>query len=209
LDNYSAKPDGAREGSGPTDVSTSEGGVTLMEAALLYAGNDVPVFPLWNPTENGGCSCPKGLDCSRPAKHPVGPLVPHGLHDATTDPDQIREWWGQYPEANIGMPTGKWTGVVVLDVDPEKGGFESFLALVRRYGILPKSRVVHTGHLHAQLRGQTGPWFGRPRGRRLRTSSAERARQEQDLYMAGALGWRVASTRAVLWRRCQRGCGRR
>jgi putative DNA primase/helicase len=123
----------------------SEGGVTLMEAALMYAGNKVPIFPVWNPTENGGCACPKGLDCPSAAKHPLEFLVPHGLRDATTDSDRVREWWTLYPEANIGMPTGAWSGVVVLDVDPEKGGLESLLALVRRYGTLPWTRLVHTG----------------------------------------------------------------
>jgi hypothetical protein len=141
---YSAKPDGEREGAGPTDVSTSEGGVTLMEAALHYAGNEVPIFPVWNPTEKGGCACPKGPDCQNAAKHPIGFLAPQGLRDASTDPDQIREWWSRYPAANIGMPTGAWSGIVVLDVDIEKGGFESLLALVRRHGVLPWTRVVHT-----------------------------------------------------------------
>jgi putative DNA primase/helicase len=126
----------------------SEAHVSLGElgkAALHYARNDIPIFPVWNPMENGGCACPKGLDCSSPAKHPIGFLVPHGLRDATTDPDQIRDWWDQYPEANIGMPTGAWSGAVVLDVDPENGGLESFLALVRRHGVLPWTRVLHTG----------------------------------------------------------------
>lgn len=128
----------------------SEGRVTLMEAAQMYAGNEVPVFPVWNPPENGGCACPKGQECSRPAKHPLEILVPHGLRDATTDSDRVREWWTLYPEANIGMPTGAWSGIVVLDVDLEKGGLESFSALVRRYGVLPETSVVHTrgGGLH-------------------------------------------------------------
>jgi hypothetical protein len=34
--------------------------------------------------------------------------------------------------------------MVVLDVDPEKGGFESLLALIQRYGVLPWTRVLHT-----------------------------------------------------------------
>jgi putative DNA primase/helicase len=129
----------------------------LGEAALHYARNDLPIFPIWNPTENGGCACPHDLFCRNAAKHPIEPLVPHGLQDATTDPDRIREWWGQYPEANIGMPTGAWTGVVVLELDPEKGGFESFSALVRRYGVLPQTGVVHTGggglHFYFEHRG--------------------------------------------------------
>jgi putative DNA primase/helicase len=145
MHNYSAKPNGERGGSGPAGVAALEGESEMMEAAVHYARNDIPIFPVWNPTENGGCACPKGLDCSQPAKHPIGPLVPHGLQDATTDPEQVRQWWTRYPAANIGMPTGAWTGAVVLDVDPDKGGFDSLLALVRRYGVLPKTRVVHTG----------------------------------------------------------------
>jgi putative DNA primase/helicase len=145
MHNYNAMPSGEREGADLTDLSTSEGGVTLMEAALMYAGNEVPIFPVWNATEDGDCACPNDLFCQNAAKHPISFLVPHGLQDATTDPEQVREWWTSYPEANIGMPTGAWSGVVVLDVDPEKGGFESLLALVRRYGVLPWTRVVHTG----------------------------------------------------------------
>ena len=56
------------------------------------------------------------------------------------------------------MPTGAWSGAVVLDVDPEKGGFESLLALVRRHGALPETRVVHTGgdglHLYFEHPGK-------------------------------------------------------
>jgi Bifunctional DNA primase/polymerase, N-terminal len=150
MHNYSAKPNGRREGVGSAGVTASEGESEIMEAAEHYARNDVPIFPVWNPTENGGCACLAGLDCSRPAKHPIGFLAPHGLQDATTDLDQIQEWWGQYPEANIGMPTGAWTGVVVLEVDSEKGGIDSLRALIQRYGVLPWTRVVHIegGALH-------------------------------------------------------------
>jgi hypothetical protein len=142
---YSAKLDGERAQTNPQGVAAFKDESELTEAAVHYARHNIPVFPVWNPTENGGCACPKSLDCSRPAKHPVGPLASHGLQEATTDLDRIRRWWGQYPEANIGMPTGAWTGVVVLEADPEQGGFQSLLALVRRYGVLPQTRVVHTG----------------------------------------------------------------
>jgi putative DNA primase/helicase len=145
MHNYSVKPHGERDGIDPKGEAASEGESEMMDAALHFARNDIPIFPVWNPTENGGCACPKGLDCSSPANHPIGFLVPQGLRDATTDPDQIRDWWDQYPEANIGMPTGAWSGVVVLEVDPEKGGLDSLLALVQRHGVLPWTRVLHTG----------------------------------------------------------------
>ena len=145
MHNYNAKPSGERDGIDPKGDAPSEGESEMMEAALHYARGGIPIFPVWNPTENGGCACAKGQFCQNAAKHPIGFLVPHGLRDATTDLDQIQEWWGQYPEANIGMPTGAWTGAVVLDVDPEHGGFDSLLALIRRYGVLPWTRIVHTG----------------------------------------------------------------
>lgn len=45
--------------------------------------------------------------------------------EATTDPDQIRKLWGDYP-FNVGVLTGR--GLVVLDVDVKKGkqGLESY-----------------------------------------------------------------------------------
>jgi putative DNA primase/helicase len=43
------------------------------------------------------------------------PLTLHGFKDASIDPDTIRAWWTQRPDALIGVPTG--IKFVVLDVD--------------------------------------------------------------------------------------------
>lgn len=45
------------------------------------------------------------------------PLTARGFHDATTDLAQITQWWARWPEANLGLPTGAVSGVVVVDVD--------------------------------------------------------------------------------------------
>lgn len=45
------------------------------------------------------------------------PLTARGFHDATTDLVQIERWWARWPEANLGLPTGEVSGVVVVDVD--------------------------------------------------------------------------------------------
>lgn len=45
------------------------------------------------------------------------PLTARGFHDASTDLAQIKEWWARWPEANLGLPTGAVSGVVVVDVD--------------------------------------------------------------------------------------------
>ncbi len=41
-----------------------------------------------------------------------------GVHDATTDREQIEAWWTRCPTANVGMATGPVSGCWVLDVDP-------------------------------------------------------------------------------------------
>ena len=43
------------------------------------------------------------------------PLTEHGVHDATTDPDVIEAWWRRWPDANVGLATGR--GLFVVDVD--------------------------------------------------------------------------------------------
>jgi hypothetical protein len=85
----------------------------LLGVVLDYAGFGIPVYPVhWPRPILGGaslaCSCPRGPACDRPAKHP---LVRHGIHDATTNPAQLEDWWQRWPQANVGLATG-----VVFDV---------------------------------------------------------------------------------------------
>jgi len=47
------------------------------------------------------------------------PLTAHGSHDASSDEKQIRAWWGEWPDANVGITLG---GLVVVDIDPRNGG---------------------------------------------------------------------------------------
>lgn len=72
----------------------------LLQAALEYAKMGYAVFP-----------------CVPNGKQPLGSLVSHGCKDATTDEDQICEWWEAAPDANIGLST---SGLVVVDIDGEK-----------------------------------------------------------------------------------------
>ena len=55
------------------------------------------------------------LPCEPGGKRPLGSLVPHGLHDASCELDQVADWWVSEPEANIGLATGH--DFDVLDVD--------------------------------------------------------------------------------------------
>lgn len=53
------------------------------------------------------------------------PLTAHGFKDASADLEQIKAWWAEWPEANIGIPTGPVAdggcGFDVLDVDGPDG----------------------------------------------------------------------------------------
>lgn len=69
----------------------------LREAALEYAAKGWPVFPCW--ANKAPC------------------LGPGGFHLATTDPDQINEWWDTWPRANIGFEPGV-AELIVVDTDP-------------------------------------------------------------------------------------------
>lgn len=73
----------------------------LRNAALDYATHGWPVFPL--------------------VKFRKTPLTTRGFKDASTDPDQILDWWSAHPGANIGIPTGPLDlggcGLEVWDAD--------------------------------------------------------------------------------------------
>ena len=47
------------------------------------------------------------------------PLTHHGFKDATQNRGQIEAWWEKWPDALIGVPTGKATNLLVIDIDPD------------------------------------------------------------------------------------------
>jgi hypothetical protein len=112
----------------------------LLDAAFWYAGLGLPVFPLHWVDDQGQCSC--GKQCGSVGKHP---LIPNGHLGATTDPGQIGRWWSRWPDANIGIPTGERSGLLVLDEDVKNNGFISLNALEEKRGRLPKTLTVRTG----------------------------------------------------------------
>jgi len=113
----------------------------ILQAALDYAGRGWKVFPIHNPLKEGGCSC-GNPDCESPAKHP---RTPHGLKDATTNKAVISEWWKKWPEANVGVVTGKDSGLLVLDIDLQKEGVQESKKKLEQKGNLPYTPQVRTG----------------------------------------------------------------
>ena len=114
------------------EVPSNVDEMSQMEAALWYAEQGFPVFPVHH-GRSGVCSCDHP-DCAHPGKHP---RTAHGFNDATKDSAQIRSWWKRWPDANIGVPTGPASGLLVIDIDPRNGGEESWETLTFEYGLPP------------------------------------------------------------------------
>lgn len=73
----------------------------MLTAALKYAGEGLAVFP-----------------CKPERKEP---LIKEWQKRATTDKDTITAWWTKYPNANIGIHTGK-SNLIVIDLDRDTNG---------------------------------------------------------------------------------------
>lgn len=92
----------------PDLLASLAGAPNLGTAARHLARAGVPVFPC----------VPLGKQ----------PLTRRGFLDASTDLGRVAQWWDRWPEANIAMPTGAPSGIVVVDVDVHASGsgFDAF-----------------------------------------------------------------------------------
>ncbi len=115
--------------------------VTPLDHALAYAERGWTVIPLHTATGRG-CSCARLHRCTSPGKHP---RTQHGLEDGSRDPEQIRTWWGRWPKANVGIVTGAVSGLIVLDIDADKGGFQSLDDMQTEHEQLEDTLTVNTG----------------------------------------------------------------
>jgi len=79
-----------------------------IESLRLLVAVGWPMFPLHEVRPGGGCSCRKGRACDRAGKHP---REEGWQAAATTDPAAIADWWRHWPNANIGIPTGRRSGL--------------------------------------------------------------------------------------------------
>ncbi len=102
-----------------------------------------------------------------------------GFYDATTDPEAIRRWWRQSPDANIGVPTGEASGLLVVDVDHQSG----LEALQAEHGKLPATRAHITGS------GGTHYLYRYPAGSGIRNSAGALA---EHIDVRGEGGYIVA-----------------
>lgn len=89
--------------------------VPLVAAALWYAEQGIPIFPLRPGKKSPLPSCTPCYTGRCTGPEVCGHDLCHGLKDATTDVDKVRRWWGDHPDANIGVATGHAFDVVDID----------------------------------------------------------------------------------------------
>ena len=98
--------------------------LSMLEAALRYVRMGWAVFPLQ-------------------ARSKITIPGSNGSKDATRDEAKVREWWTQYPDANIALVTGE--AFFVLDSDPKHNGDKSLEFYAQHYGPLPETIEQITG----------------------------------------------------------------
>ena len=107
------------------------------------------MLALWPPID-GYCTCPLGVDCHSPGKHPHP--FSNSVKGATQDLDEIAGWT---PDVNVGVALGAASnGVMVLDIDQP----EVALRLLQDVEIQNQTAVATTGrgtHIYFHSTGPT------------------------------------------------------
>lgn len=114
-------------------MNSTQSDSKVLKYALRYADRGVRVFPV-QPNR----------------KDPFYDLMErHGesnswTKEATTDPEQIRTWFSDCPNANLGVATGQWdepTGLLVVDIDVP-GGYDTWKELRGKHPDNPPAKTL-------------------------------------------------------------------
>lgn len=134
-----------------TDAAPTQ--AQILQAALVYAEQGWPVFPLAHVWVVDGwrhvCACGMGTSCLSPGKHPK---TRQGLFDATTDVRVIEGWAKRWPNFNLAVRTG--VAFDAVDIDGDEGraslaelvGDEEFEGLIQETGRGHHLLVKPTGY---------------------------------------------------------------
>ena len=108
-----------------------------IEMLTGYIDKGIQLIKLHNINSKGACTCHKGVECTASGKHPVK----NGWQNIR-EPVDI---FVKHSKANVGIATGKCSGVFVLDVDPRHDGDKTLEKLIAENGALPTTPMVITG----------------------------------------------------------------
>jgi hypothetical protein len=103
---------------------------------VLDLAKRYPVFP---------CRRRDEKDTTGRIQKAKSPLTRNGFKDASQDEAMIRRWWGNYPDALVGVPTGSRTNLAVLDFDARVADDQAQDWLSENQSIITATRVHQTG----------------------------------------------------------------
>lgn len=124
-------------------------GDSAIEAALFYVMAGWFPIPLCWPDGDGQCGCGREHQGRDVAK---APLLGKGYQVVRATEREVRQWWGRWPQANVGILLEP-SGLLVIDLDSREAYLEA-----RELG-LPDGPVVGTGkgaHVYYRSKGVTG-----------------------------------------------------
>ena len=108
-----------------TSSNANNSSIELKRAALRLAKRGKAVFP---------------------CKRNKAPHTTNGYLDATTHPDTVNAWWRRWPEANTTIPTGKASGILIVDLDTYKSGAMTVEEFEEKYGKISHTTTARTGN---------------------------------------------------------------
>ena len=75
------------------------------------------IFPIHGTKEDGLCTC-NNPNCTNIGKHPA---TPDGFKSASKDIERVKKLWAGRQGLNVGIATGKPSGIFVVDIDSAEG----------------------------------------------------------------------------------------
>lgn len=123
-------------------------GNPALAAALAYAARGWYIVPTWWAVQSADgarwqCAC-GNAKCKSPAKHPIAEIAPSGQNSATIDTALIKQWWEQYPQANIAVYLEP-SALCAVDIDPRNGGLQTIDDLEAKHGPLVSDLMQFSG----------------------------------------------------------------
>jgi hypothetical protein len=123
--------------------------MTPLELANFYVSQGIKVFPCRSKAE-------EVIDQYTGEVTTLGektPLISNGFKGATRFQHIVKRWFTDWPDAAVGLPTGKDAGFFVLDIDNKPGGangFEWLAEMEAEHGPLPETARVSSpnGGMH-------------------------------------------------------------
>lgn len=106
--------------------------------ALDAAARGLDAFPI-RPYTHPGPNATRE-QCEAAAKAAKAPLISNWQNQATQDKRQFREWWSEWPDANIATTTERF---IVVDIDPRNGGKATYEMLGMIYEF-PDTAISNT-----------------------------------------------------------------